>query len=124
MNSRISKIADEIWKNCIGEKSTKAFDAFGFRINYYDYNSNNDTSWTLDHVWPLKNNVIPGSKSFDNLQVLSKKANELKANHTQGKINGCTFSVSKEYDENNKRVGRMSIKDKNNNWFWAYDDWK
>ncbi len=116
-----------VWDYCIGSNLTEGYDAFGYPIKFNEYGLKSKYGWTIDHIWPLSPNGIDyatGSESMQNLQVLSTKANNKKGNQVTGKINNIVFAVSKiSVDKNKNNIGRMKIQ-KNNEWYWAYNDWK
>lgn len=116
-----------VWNNCIGLNKKSGVDAFGYEIKFDDYGLKTKYGWTIDHIWPLSPNgkdYKEGSRSLQNLQVLSNKANNKKNNLVTGKINNYIFAVTKiSEDKERKNIGRMKIQI-DSNWYWAYNDWK
>lgn len=114
-----------VWNYCIGFGRKSGFDAFGNEIKFEDYGLKTKYGWTIDHIWPISpkgNDYIDGSNSFQNLQVLSLKANNKKSNLVTGKIGDIVFAIKKVgVDKEGKNIGRMKIQ-KDSQWFWAYND--
>ncbi len=108
---------DSVWIKCFGQEENGE-DAFGVIVNYYEYQTKSDKSWTIDHIWPLS---LEGSNDIRNCQVLAYSSNQKKKNLLQGKINNFPFSVKKITKDKNKIIGRTKIKI-NGEWYWAYNE--
>lgn len=116
-----------VWDVCIGINKKYGTDPFGYEVKFEEYGLKTKCGWTIDHVWPLSPNgkdYKEGSKSMQNLQVLSNKANNKKSNLVTGKINNVIFAVTKISEDKEKRnIGRMKVQI-DSQWYWAYNDWK
>ena len=109
---------DIIWIKNFGNKKSGE-DPFSRKVNYYEYNTQSEQSWTIDHIWPLSLN---GSNDAANCQILAYSSNEEKKNLLQGNINYTTFAVKKiETVGNGKIIGRTKVRI-DNEWYWAYDE--
>lgn len=71
---------------------------------------------TIDHIYPLS---LDGSDAKINKQLLSLKANKIKANKTKGKIGGIwRFAILKNVKDDCV-YGKMFIRQKD----WPVDEW-
>lgn len=117
-------VAMEIWEAYFGS-STEVVDPFGYIMHKGAYgNENSSYKWDIDHIWPLNpdlDNASDGANTYQNVQPLSMTANEEKANKLQGKINDVTFAIKKVAKHDQDVVGRMMIKNENEEWVWAYE---
>ncbi|MDE5545730.1 MAG: hypothetical protein K2I76_03885 [Malacoplasma sp.] len=111
----------DVWKKYFGNE-TKAVDVFGVLIYKNKYNSNENGSWTIDHIFPRSPHndnagyVRKGRNCLENLQPLSIFSNQKKGSFLGGKVNGVTFSVKIIHKDENGVIGQMMIK-KGNKWY-------
>lgn len=124
----MNELAKKLWNQYIGNNTLEGFDAFNYPIKFNEYGTKSRYAWTIDHVWPLSpngNDYYYGSENLQNLQILSRKANNKKGNNVTGKINGIIFAVKKiDTDTNKNNIGRMKLQTSKQKWVWAYNHWE
>ena len=115
------KQAMEIWESYFG-REVCVIDPFGQQMCKANYGEDGGNSWNIDHIWPLHpsdENALEGANFLANVQPLAIESNKRKSNNLQGKVFGVTYAISKEYIQDGKAIGRMSII-KDGRWVWAY----
>ena len=83
---------DRIWEKEFSNK-TQAKDFCGNKISKFEYRTDKDDSWDIDHIIPLAEN---GSDSDDNKQIVNRRTNVKKADKITYVIDDITYQSKKK----------------------------